>query len=68
MIVEETATSLTLALADGKRETLLRVDLEELASGGKSFMPEGLEKDLSVEQLADVIAFVQQSAAESESK
>ena len=59
MIIEETATSLTLALADGKRETLLRVDLDELASGGKSFMPEGLEKDLSIEQVADVIAFVQ---------
>lgn len=64
MIVEETATSLTLAQADGQRQTLLRVDLEQLASGGKSFMPEGLEKDLTTEQVADVIAFIQASAGE----
>lgn len=59
MIVEETATSITLARPDGKRDVLLRIDIEQLASSGKSFMPEGLEKDLSAQDLADVIAFVQ---------
>jgi putative heme-binding domain-containing protein len=62
MIVEETATSITLARPDGKREVLLRIDIEQLASSGKSFMPEGLEKDLSPQDLADVIAFVQNTA------
>lgn len=61
MIVEQTATSITLARPDGKRETLLRIDLEELASTGKSFMPEGLEKDLKQQDIADVIAFLQAS-------
>lgn len=59
MIVDETATSLTLARTDGKKDTVLRVDIEELKSTGKSFMPEGLEQDLSVQDLADVFQFVQ---------
>ncbi len=59
MIVEQTATSITLGRTDGQRETILRIDLEELASTGKSFMPEGLEKDLTPQDVADVIAFVQ---------
>jgi putative membrane-bound dehydrogenase-like protein len=59
MIVEQTATSISLARPDGKRETLLRIDIDELASTGKSFMPEGLEKDLTPQDVADVIAFLQ---------
>jgi putative heme-binding domain-containing protein len=58
MIVEETATSITLAKSDGTRDVILRVDLDSLASSGKSFMPEGLEKDLAPQDVADVIAFV----------
>lgn len=59
MIVDETATSLTLARTDGKKDVVLRVDIEELKSTSKSFMPEGLEQDLSVQDLADVFQFVQ---------
>lgn len=59
MIIDETATSLTLARTDGKKDTVLRVDIEELKSTGKSFMPEGLEQDLSPQDLADVFQFVQ---------
>ena len=58
MIVGETASGITLATVDGKRESILRLDIEELTSSGKSFMPEGLEKDLTATDLADVIAFV----------
>jgi uncharacterized membrane-anchored protein YjiN (DUF445 family) len=59
MIVEQTATSISLARPDGKRETLLRIDIDELSSTGKSFMPEGLEKDLTPQDVADVVAFLQ---------
>jgi putative membrane-bound dehydrogenase-like protein len=59
MIIDETATSLTLARTDGKKDTVLRVDIEELKSTGKSFMPEGLEQDLTTQDLADVFQFVQ---------
>ncbi|MGH7129434.1 MAG: c-type cytochrome, partial [Planctomycetaceae bacterium] len=59
MVLAETTTSLTLARPNGRRDVILRKDLEELAATGKSFMPEGLEKDLSPQDVADVIAFLQ---------
>lgn len=61
MLRAESATSITLASADGKEVTLLRRDLDTLVGSEKSFMPEGLEKDLSHQEMADVIAFVQSS-------
>ena len=60
MIVVENATSVTLARPDGQRTTILRLDIEEMRGTGRSFMPEGLEKDLSPQDLADVMAFVQE--------
>jgi putative heme-binding domain-containing protein len=61
LIAAETGNSITLMAADGKQHTLLRADLDEFVSSAKSFMPEGLEKDLTPRELADVIAFVQSS-------
>ena len=63
MIVEESATNITLAASNGTLQTLLRSELEELASNGISFMPEGLEKDLTQQDVADVIAFLQTDGA-----
>jgi hypothetical protein len=37
---------------------LLRSEIESLESTGRSLMPEGLEKDLSRQDLADLIAFL----------
>ncbi|MFG0335375.1 MAG: hypothetical protein ACF8TS_18605, partial [Maioricimonas sp. JB049] len=60
MIVEENATSVTLARPDGQRTTILRLDIEEMRGTGRSFMPEGLVKDHSPQDLADVMTFVQE--------
>ncbi len=54
----ETSTTIALAAADGKRHELLRLDLDELASTGKSPMPEGLEKDIAPKDMADLIEFL----------
>lgn len=59
MILSESSTSLQLAMANGTRKDFLRRDLLQLSGTGKSFMPEGLEKELSKQNLADVIAFLQ---------
>jgi putative membrane-bound dehydrogenase-like protein len=58
MITNETGNSITLAAADGKEHVILRTDLDEMVSTGKSMMPEGIEKELPPQDLADVIAFV----------
>jgi putative membrane-bound dehydrogenase-like protein len=54
----ETGTSVTIVGSDGKPQVIARVDLEELASTGKSVMPEGLEKDLKPQDVADMFAFL----------
>jgi putative membrane-bound dehydrogenase-like protein len=59
MIANESTNGITLVGVDGKEKVLLRADLEQLVSSGKSVMPEGLEKDLSLQDLADLLAFVE---------
>ena len=58
VIVEESATALMLAGADGKIEAILRHDILHLVSTGKSLMPEGLEKDVSPAAWADLLAYL----------
>lgn len=58
ILASETGNSLTLLGQDAKREELLRTEIDEVKAIGKSFMPEGLEKDLSKQDLADLIAYV----------
>jgi putative heme-binding domain-containing protein len=59
MLKGETGGGLTLIGNDGKEITVARANIEELAGSQRSLMPEGLEKDLSATDLANVIAFVQ---------
>ena len=58
LISAETANSIELIDAQGKKHTILRIDIEELIRTGVSFMPEGLEKELAPQDLADVMEFV----------
>jgi len=56
-IAAETPNSITLRSHSGD-ETILRADLDHLTSSGISLMPEGFEKVLTPEDLADLIAHV----------
>ena len=58
IIATETASSLTLRRAEAKEDVILRTNIDELLSTGVSLMPEGLEKELSKQDLADVLNFV----------
>ncbi len=58
MIAEETATSITLRRAEGESDTVLRANIEVLHNTGLSIMPEGLEKQLNKQDLADVIEYL----------
>lgn len=58
LIAGESAGGLTLRRAEGKEDHILRSQIEELVSTGKSLMPEGLEKDIRPDQMADLIAFI----------
>ncbi|MBL9090859.1 MAG: c-type cytochrome [Planctomycetaceae bacterium] len=58
VLVAESTNDVTLALADGKRQTIARANLDTFASTAKSLMPEGMEKDLTPQKLADIFAFL----------
>jgi putative heme-binding domain-containing protein len=58
LISAETATSVTLKRQENATDTILRVNIEELRSTGQSIMPEGLEKQLDVQAMADLIAYL----------
>jgi putative heme-binding domain-containing protein len=58
MITAETATSITVRRPDGTSTTILRINIDELRSTGMSFMPEGLEKSINHQEMADLIAFL----------
>ncbi len=58
MIKNETANSITIRRPDGTEETILRIHIEELRSSGLSFMPEGLEKQISLKAMADLLAYL----------
>ncbi|MSR58715.1 MAG: c-type cytochrome [Planctomycetaceae bacterium] len=61
LLATESAASITLLGQESKQEVLLRVDLDELIGTGKSLMPEGLERDLSPQNLADLLAYLTSS-------
>jgi putative heme-binding domain-containing protein len=58
LLASETGNSVTLIGADGKGQTILRTELEDLYSSGKSTMPEGLEKDITPQEMADLLQFL----------
>ncbi len=58
VLTAETSTAVTLVGPEGKEQVLLRRDLEELQNTGKSFMPEGLEQEIPVQAMADLLAYL----------
>src|SRR5947209_10335610 len=63
LIAAETASSLTLKRGEGAEDTILRSQIDRVESTGKSLMPEGLEMQLTRQDLADLIAYLQKVAS-----
>ncbi len=58
LLTAETTASVTIRQPEGKNETLLRSDIEELRASGQSLMPVGFEKNISPDQMADLLSFL----------
>jgi len=58
IISSESANSITLRAPGGQDQTVLRSELANLASTGLSLMPDGFEKALTPEAMADLFAAV----------
>lgn len=65
LLLSESSDNLVLRLAGGQERTVLRSEIEQLKVGGKSLMPDGVEKDVSPQQMADLLEFLKPSQADS---
>ena len=58
IITSENATSITLKVTGGAERSILRSDIYALESTTISMMPEGLEAGLTVQEMANLLAFL----------
>jgi putative heme-binding domain-containing protein len=58
VLVSETPNSISLRMAGGAEEQILRSDLKQMTSSGRSLMPEGFEAGLNQQDMADLIAYL----------
>ena len=56
------AAKMTVFRPGGERRVILRGNLEELVSTGKPLMPDGFEKELRPQDVADLIAYLRSQA------
>jgi putative heme-binding domain-containing protein len=59
LVAAETASSITLRRAERAEDTILRSQIDEIQASAKSLMPDGLEMQLSKQDLADLVAYLQ---------
>jgi putative membrane-bound dehydrogenase-like protein len=58
ILASETATSVTLKQPEGKLVTVPRDEIDILQSSGVSLMPVGLERNITPQQMADLLSFL----------
>ncbi len=58
IILQESGQQIVIAEAGGKQTTLERSKIDEIKSSGLSLMPNGLEEQVSPEQMAELIQFL----------
>ncbi|MBX6312495.1 MAG: HEAT repeat domain-containing protein [Isosphaeraceae bacterium] len=64
LIAEETAGSVTLKRAEGATDVVPRSRIEAMASTGLSLMPEGLERTIDPQAMADLLAYLRSIRAD----
>jgi len=60
LLASENRTAIELFDAEGKKQIVLREDIEELIASNKSLMPEGFEKQMNASELVDLLEFLAQ--------
>jgi putative heme-binding domain-containing protein len=61
ILTAQTATGITLSRQENETTTILRTNIDKLVSTGKSLMPEGFERTINHQEMADLIEFLQRS-------
>jgi putative membrane-bound dehydrogenase-like protein len=60
IITRDEATGLTLKVMGGAEVVLSRANVKGSSSAGRSLMPEGLESGMSVQDMADLLTFIEE--------
>ena len=58
LLVEDGPEGVAIKVQGGKTEVIPRADIDEMETSALSLMPEGLERQLSPQELADLMAFL----------
>ena len=61
VLAAESATHVTLRREEGKEDTILRKDIEEMAASRISLMPEKVEQEIKPQELTDLIAYLRRA-------
>jgi putative membrane-bound dehydrogenase-like protein len=59
VVIQENASGVTLGMSDGSRRTIPSAEIDGSRDLEQSLMPEGFEKTLGTQELADMIKFLQ---------
>jgi putative heme-binding domain-containing protein len=58
VVASETPSSVTLRNREGAEQTILRRNVAEITNTGKSLMPEGMEKNVTPQEMTDLITYL----------
>ena len=58
LIASETSEAVVLRMAEGKQQTIGRGQIEEIRASNVSLMPEGIEKDVTLQDMANLLEFL----------
>jgi putative membrane-bound dehydrogenase-like protein len=61
VLAAETATSVTLRRENGQQDVVLRKDIDDMAASSKSLMPDGLEKLINPQDMADLLGYLREA-------
>jgi putative heme-binding domain-containing protein len=59
ILAEDSATSLTLRRKEGHQDTVLRSNIARMRTSTVSAMPEGHEREISLQQMSDLLEYLQ---------
>jgi putative membrane-bound dehydrogenase-like protein len=68
ILAGETSSAVSIRMADNKTASVLRVDIDEMHNSGKSLMPEGFEKIIDKQAMADLLTYLRQSAVKGDGR
>jgi len=63
LIASETPSSITLSQPLGREDTIPRDEIDQLSAGKQSLMPQGLERSISRQEFADLLAYLKGEGA-----